>query len=390
MASNKLNFWNIYSSYALYYFGKVNLSLIMPLLLATQGFSKYNVGLVASGFFVTYAIGQFIHGHISEKFNPYIYIALGLIGSSIMNAFLGFFGMFFWLLFLGEAFDGFFQSMGWSSCVRAVSETSKNPQRTSCILGTSYQIGNSVAWLIASAVIGWWGWQWGFWIAAIIMFAKALILLKYMPKNYQIKPKPIIKQVKRTLNFPIVVSGMSLCLLNMVRYGIITWMPTFLYEVEKLSIGKVGLKIFLIPVFGVIGTLYYNKSKMNRDILTIIYMAGLALLFVIFPYVSPLWTTVLLLLSGALIYGPHVFLVSTMPSRFVDKEIVASSTGFIDGMGYIGTSLIGILVPFILSIWDWHYVFWFWSIIAFVIIIFVLIVYLKKGQNEIKPDKTAE
>jgi sugar phosphate permease len=33
---NKLIFWNIWSSYATYYFGKVNLNRMVPALLATQ------------------------------------------------------------------------------------------------------------------------------------------------------------------------------------------------------------------------------------------------------------------------------------------------------------------------------------------------------------------
>ena len=95
-------FWHLWTSYAVYYFGRVNLSLIIPILLATQGLSKYSLGLVASGFFFAYAIGQFLHGQISERFNPFTYIAIGLIGSAIMNLFLGFSAGFFWILFIGE------------------------------------------------------------------------------------------------------------------------------------------------------------------------------------------------------------------------------------------------------------------------------------------------
>lgn len=367
------SYWNIWTTYAIYYFGKANLGLIMPLLLATQGFTKYNVGLVASGFFLAYAVGQFLHGQISERFNPYHYIVVGLVGSAIMNAFLGFFGMFFWLLFIGEVFDGFFQSMGWSSCVRAVSERSKNPAKAATILGTSYQIGNSVAWLVASFMIGWFGWQWGFWVAAIVMFIKAMILLKYAPKDYVVKKQTVAKQVKNTLTVPIVLAGAGLLLLNMVRFGVMTWIPTFLFEVEKLGIDKIGLKIFLFPIFGVLGTLLYNALKTDRENTTMIYMLGLATVFAIFPFADGgMLTTVLLLASGFFVYGVHVYLVSATPSQFRDKQVVAASTGLINGFGYIGTTLVGILVPFILDGYSWMYVFYFWSILA-VLIIFLTI-----------------
>ena len=134
----KDKFWHLWSSYAMYYFGRVNLSLVIPILLATAGLTKYHLGLVASGFFFAYAAGQFLHGQISERFNPYTYIAIGLIGSAVINLFLGFSMGFFWILFIGEIMDGGFQSMGWSSAVRANAEISKKNKKdidkTYCVL----------------------------------------------------------------------------------------------------------------------------------------------------------------------------------------------------------------------------------------------------------------
>ncbi len=65
-------FWNIWTSYAIYYFGKVNLSIVVPALLVTYKYlDMHSVGLVSSGFFFAYAIGQFFHGQISERLREY-------------------------------------------------------------------------------------------------------------------------------------------------------------------------------------------------------------------------------------------------------------------------------------------------------------------------------
>jgi len=59
-------FWNLWSSYAAYYFGKVNLSIVIPVLLATYGeLSLYSIGWVSTGFMLSYALGQFFHGQFS-------------------------------------------------------------------------------------------------------------------------------------------------------------------------------------------------------------------------------------------------------------------------------------------------------------------------------------
>jgi OPA family sugar phosphate sensor protein UhpC-like MFS transporter len=382
-------FWHIWSSYAIYYLGRANLSIIIPVLLATQGLSKYHLGLVASGFFFAYAIGQFLHGQLSEKFNPYTYLAVGLIGSAIMNALLGFSGAFFWILFIGEIMDGGFQSMGWSSAVRANAEMQKEKkiiEKKSTILGTSYQIGNSIAWLLSAFFVGWLGWEWGFWVAAIIMFLRGITLLIIRPK-VEVKKRPAIKQLKHTLKLPIIISGFGMALLNMIRYGVIIWIPTYLVE-QGSSIISVGLKIFLIPIAGVFGTLAYNKLKKNRSILTAIFISCLGILFAVFGYMDEWLLVGALILSGFFLYGPHVFLVSTFPSRFVDKKIVASSTGFIDGMAYIGAIIIGLLVPFLLDITNnnWNIVFLSWSVLCLFIIVLVMGMhfYMKKDGRVAK------
>ncbi len=83
-----------------------------------------------------------------------------------------------------------------------------------------------------------------------------------------------------------------------------------------------------------------------------------------------------LITGGFFLYGPHVFLVATMPSRYHDDSIVAASTGFIDGMGYVGSALIGILVPFIIDMTgSWVNVFYTWAVMALAVIALVGFVY---------------
>jgi MFS transporter, OPA family, glycerol-3-phosphate transporter len=380
---NKLTFWNIWSSYATYYFGKVNLSIVVPALLVTyKDLSLMNVGLISSGFFFAYAFGQFLHGQISERCNPFVYISVGLIGSAVVNLILGFSAGFFIILVVGEIIDGMFQSMGWSSCVRANALTQKaeDRERTTTILGTSYQVGNSVAWLISAYAVGAWGWRAGFWVAAAFLFVRGMLLLVTKPKIEFTPPKKANLQIRNTLSFPIVLSGLSLCLLNMVRYGVIIWIPLYLFENQNLIVedmGKVGLKVCLIPIAGVVGTLVYNRFKVSKDVITVIFLILLSISFVMLPFTEGLLATVLLLAGSFFLYGPHVFLVTTMPTRFVEQQVVAASTGFIDGMGYIGTVLIGVIIPILLPSagGNWTNVFIFWAILSVMAAVFVTIVY---------------
>ncbi|GAH15096.1 unnamed protein product, partial [marine sediment metagenome] len=87
---------------------------------------------------------------------------------------------------------------------------------------------------------------------------------------------------------------------------------------------------------------------------------------------------------SAFLYGPHVFLVCTIPTRFKKKGIVASSTGFIDGMGYIGTTIIMLVVPYLVieTQGAWSNVFILWSLISFAAAALVAITYFGHFKNE--------
>jgi len=394
MKKINLQFWNLWSTYALTYFGKVNLSIVMAaLLLIFTDWNMYYVGFVASGFFAAYSIGQFLHGQISERFNPFVYIAVGLTLSGIANMFMGFLGGFLVALIVLETCDGFFQSMNWSSIVRANAEiqpTDKARDRSSTILGTSYQFGSSLTFLVSAFAVATWGWQAGFFVAAGILILRGITLYIAKPK-IEFKPKQKVKkQVKLTLSLPIVLSGVSLMFLNMVRYGVLTWFFVYLVQQSGISVpeffGKDAITLALVPIAGIIGTLSFNKLPWDKDLTSILFLTAMGITWLIFPFVSGLTAIVFLLASSAFLYGPHVFLVCTLPTRFKKESIVASSTGFIDGMGYVGTFMIGLIVPFfVLETGGWNNVFLFWAAISFMAAITVAIVYFghfrKNGIN---------
>jgi len=379
-------FWNLWTSYALTYFGKINLSIIIPVLLVTyKDLSLYNVGLVSSGFMLVYAIGQFLHGQISERFNPYVYISVGMIFSGIVTFVLGFTAGFFLFLLILECIDGFFQSMPWSSIVRAnvhLWKTKEEREKSATVMGCSYQFGTSITWLISAFAVGTWGWEYGFYVSGVIIIGRGVLLYFTKPKT-EFKPQQNVKkQVKKTISFPIIFSGLGLMFLNMVRYGVLTWIPLYFF-ISGDPIIKVGLKIFLIPIAGIIGTLLYLKYPWKKDYTSIASLALMGVTWFLFPYTEGITVIILLLAGSFFLYGPHVFLVTTIPSRFIDDHVVACSTGFIDGMGYIGTVSIGLIVPYLVleTKGAWSNVFLFWAVLSFVAAGIVAITYFGHFRN---------
>ena len=375
--------------------GRVNLSIVIPALLLTyDNLSLYNFGLVSMGFMGAYAIGQFLNGQFSERFNPYTFIVGGLVLSGVVNVFMGFVGATFVLLLVLETMDGYFQSMGWSSVVRANSLIQKDDNhrdKSSTVLGCSYQVGNSFAWLVSAFVVSWWGWQYGFWVAGVFLLFRGVTLYITKPALNLEKRQATKKQIKGTLTFPIIMTGFSLLTVNMVRYGVLTWLFTYYVLAGSYAIaefGTVAIKSFLIfiPLAGVCGTLIYNKLPWSKDLTSIGFLTLMGICWYIFPFTDSFAGSLLVLASSAFLYGPHVFLVCTIPTRFKEKGIVASSTGFIDGMGYVGTAIVMLLVPYLVieTQGSWNNVFLFWAALSFMAAITVAITYFGHFRNGVK------
>jgi sugar phosphate permease len=188
---------------------------------------------------------------------------------------------------------------------------------------------------------------------------------KFKPRN------TIKKKIKKTLDLPTVLSGFSLMFLNMVRYGVLTWLFTYYVFSGNFAIadfGTVSLKTIFIPIAGVLGTLIYNKFPTKKELTSILFLALMGVTWFVFPFTTGLLATFLVLLSSAFLYGPHVFLVTTFPSRLHKDKVVAAATGFIDGMGYIGIALVMLLVPYLVleTAGGWNNVFFLCCSCAFV------------------------
>jgi len=240
--------------------------------------------------------------------------------------------------------------------------------------------------LVSAFAVASWGWQYGFWVASFFLIFRGITLYLSKPKN-EFKPKNTVKkQVKTTFTLPIVLSGFALMVLNMVRYGVLTWFFVYMVQQSNLTIpqffGKDVVALALIPIAGICGTLIYNKLPWKKDLTSIAFLTAMGITWLIFPFVSGLTAIIFLLASSAFLYGPHVFLVCTLPSRYKKDGVVASSTGFIDGMGYVGTFMIGLLVPFIvIDAGGWSNVFLFWASLSFIGALIVAVTYKISPTN---------
>ncbi len=108
--------WRIVSvgwiTYASYYLGRVNLSIAIPDLRESLNLSSQEVGLFGSGFFLAYAFGQLISGHLGDRISPRKLVFGGMLLSVVMNVLFG--AIDLWAAMLAVwTLNGLFQCNAW-------------------------------------------------------------------------------------------------------------------------------------------------------------------------------------------------------------------------------------------------------------------------------------
>ena len=255
------------------------------------GFTKTNLGIVLSSLFAMYAIGQFINGQLGDKINSRRIITFGLISSALLNIIFGFAGGIIGLMVVLWGINGYVQSMGWGPTVKAMANwfPQKIRGRISGRLGTCYIIGGAISWLLAGTIIKYFNWRFTFWLPSIIMVVIAIfwfLRARNAPEevglpsleeqekgieNTQVRKDEHIgfrETLKITLLNPYIwFAGFGLFGLNIVRYGFMSWAPTYMFEEQGATISLAAYKAIAFPIAGGLGAIFagWASDKMFKN-----------------------------------------------------------------------------------------------------------------------------
>jgi sugar phosphate permease len=402
----KKMFWFMWITYASFYLCRVNISVALPGIMEEYGFTKTHLGIVLSALFMMYALGQFINGQLGDKLNSRRIITIGLLSSAVLNVLFGFTGGVIGFMVVIWGLNGYVQAMGWGPTVKCMANwyPSKVIGKMSGRVGTSYIIGGALSWLLAGFIIKHLNWRFTFWLPAIICAALAIhwfLRARNAPEeiglpsvedqekgvvNTKVRADDHIgfkETLKRALLNPFVwVTAFALFGLNIVRYGFMSWAPTYMFEEQGATISLAAYKAIAFPLAGGLGALTAGWAsdkifKFRKAPIAFIMLVLLALacyLFRIIPGENWVLSLIILLFIGFFTFGPHVLIVAALPVELGSRKAASSVTGFIDSMGYVGASLTGVGTGFLIERFNWDAAFYFWifgAIFAAVMMVFV-------------------
>lgn len=413
-------FYASFIAYVAFYLCKKNMSVAMPVMGTSLGYSNTELGLLGSTLYFTYAIGKFVNGILADRSNVRTFLPTALIISAIANiAFVissifitpgkfSFFGLpsatvLIWVLAFFWGFNGWFQSMGFPAIAKSLTYWYSNNERGLkwSLWSTSHQTGTFLSIVLSGFVIAHLGWQAAFYVPAILSIVVSFFLFERLRDKPSTLGLPDIEEYREPergasckdqnasndddlsyfeifkkhilLNKTMWMLAFAYVFVYIIRFGTEDWIIKYLVEVKKNTLATAAWKLSFLPLFGIIGTIsagYFSDKifKGKRAPINVIFLTGviLSILGLKLNSSSEFLDFVFLALIGIFTYGPQMLIGGLCAVESSSPKVAAASTGFTGSFGYIGAIFSGVGTGYVIDKFGWDGALYFWMASALV------------------------
>ncbi|KFI39736.1 transporter major facilitator superfamily MFS_1 [Bifidobacterium actinocoloniiforme DSM 22766] len=359
MASGTLIF-SLMAGYSIVYMDKNMISTAIIPISEQYHLDSGQTGIIMSAFFLGYSLMQIPSGWLADK----------LGAKRVLMASMAIIGVFSYLFGIanGLAFFiavRFFAGMGHGgyppSCSKSIAENFPQERRTfvqSLILSTS-GIGGILAFTLGANLISA-NWHLAYGVLGTLYLLACLCILIFVPskpREPNVDTAPGEKKVgflEVLKNRNVLVLFLAMLLLNILLYGNISWMPTYIKTTFHLSISQTGLLLAVNAIFSTAATIYagqlLSKVFLGREKMAIIGATVLSALLVIgFVYSKNLWISLVLLIMVSCVSVVAFTGIFTWPHKIMDPRIIGSSIGVVNTGGTLGGFLAPMIIGFLVK-----------------------------------------
>lgn len=366
--------WRVLEStfigYAMFYLVRNNLSTVAKDMEVALYYDKEMIGNILAITAISYGVGKFVLGALSDRSNPRKFMAVGLFLSALINFIFGGVANYGVHLTLW-AINGFIQGMGWPPCGRTMGHWYSIKERGSvfAVWNVAHNIGGGIAGVLAAyAAFTFGGWQAAFYFPGVIALIGSFYVwfrLKDTPQSCGLPPIEEFKKEdyhdvekieapERELSYKelfvdnilknkyLWIFAIANFFVYVVRYSMLDWGPTYLREVKNASLTGGGFAILITEFAGIPSTLLMgwlsDKAGGRRGMVSLLCMIPILFAF-LGIYLTPagfLWLDMVFLgVVGFFVYPP-VMLLGVSGLDLTSKKAVGTAAGFIGLLGYLG------------------------------------------------------
>jgi OPA family sugar phosphate sensor protein UhpC-like MFS transporter len=370
-----LNSWRyrIFAStwlcYAGLYFCRKPFSVVKADLGDAYSWDASMLALIGTVYLLTYAVGQFIAGVAGTALGPRLVLLIGMGGSIFANIVFGFSdSAITFAIFMGVL--GFAQSTGWGNTVGSMATWFRKDERGRVmgLWATCYQVGGVVSVLLASKILGTYGFQYTFFAGSFVL----LIVMIFFAFNHRNKPEDVgltiahdveellptsemrstfsVKERFQRLGWgartitTIGIVGTFYFFVKFIRYAIWSWVPFLLAKNYALEGDDAGYMSTLFDVFGIAGVIaagfisdkYLSSRRTGVSIIFLIGMFASCGLLYFLGQSNLIVFGISISLIGFFLYGPDALMTGAAAQDIGNERGATLSAGIINGMGAFG------------------------------------------------------
>lgn len=423
-------FWGVTVAYSLYYVCRMSLSVVKQPLIDEGFLTAGQLGVIGSALLFVYAVGKFLNGFIADYCNIRRFMFTGLAVSAAINLLMGILGIvngytaiplsvIFILFAVMWGLNGWMQSMGSPPGVISLSRWFPQSRRGTfySIFSASPYLGEFISFILTGLIVGAFGWQWGFVVAAAAGGAGALLILltvsdtpesQGLPSIQQLSGedvKPVDKMPTRELQKMIFkhpgiwVIALSSAFIYITKYAIAGWGVLFLQKERAFSLEQATQIIAFSAVFGVLGTVLagwlsdrvFRSDRIRPAILSgaVSFVALALFLYAGGGYVmNILYVSVFSLSIGVL----YCIVAGLMAVDIVPRKATGAALGIVGISSYVAAGLQDITSGYLIQyntvrvdgmdVYDFGPVSYFWLAAALVSFILPVMNWKKMKNNQ--------
>lgn len=325
-------------------------------------YSKGEIGLIGTAFFICYGVGQLISGLIGDKINPFFMVMFGSVLGAVCCFLMPAAGSLGVLIGVWAA-NGLFQSMLWSPILRVFSETIDESLSKKAILNIalSLPVGTVLAYLMSSMIIKYLNWKYVFIFGgSVVVIAVLFAGFAIFCSEKDIEKVPVIQKQnaeahnnvnKKGLAAVAVSSGLLFIMIpsflhGMMRDGITNWVPAMISEVYGVSTSFSVFVTIALPIFNAFGAYLVTPlyKKLGENEMKTAGVTGFAalvpLLIMLFMNKLPLYVIIVLLaVTTSVMYALNYLIISLVPVRFSKFGFTSGISGILNSGAHIGCAL---------------------------------------------------
>ena len=372
----------LWITYALYFLGRVNVSVVLPVLAVDLGASRAEVGALGTVFFWIYGIGHFVSGEIGSHVSPFRMICFGLLATAIINLAFAFQTSLIVMLILW-GLNGVAQSGGWSPMFRILAERIQPSRikRVSTAMPFSYVFGTAITWtLIGSVAVGE-NWRVAFWLPGLLL----LVVLAFWRKAGIDAPKTKSSGLRlatiigeaRAISFNMLAAAMSGYVFN----GTLIWLPTYILDTNLFAENLVGAAAAFTQVIAIMG-LFIARYRVVRGgqvfgtAVQMLTLAGIA--FLLLATAEGLLLLLVVAFALMMMNGAFGLVVSSMPLLLARPGRASSVTGSVNMMSTFFGGMAGFSIGGLVELSGWPVVFGLWGAL---LLLTALVIWRRRAEE---------